>query len=233
MRHRGGPAHGRSDWAEWLAHFSARVQAKCGRTKRWRWRRRPADGSAAKGRISRNPPAWEYAAGMEVKRAERGGLFVGGGPSLVCERGVGGRVGGAGAVAAGYDCGAFSSTCMCASWNWVRSRRIRWYAPRAQAVEAPTLVALRAPAAAPPPPTRSPSSPRSPHHRERRVETMSCEHLETMSGYLTACRARLLGLPQHVKLSNDLDKEPHLHHGLVGHGRLSLFVAGFIIRGHP
>ena len=37
-----------------------------------------------------------------------------------------------------------------------------------------------------PPPTRSPSSPRSPHHRERRVETMSCEHLETMSGYLTA-----------------------------------------------
>ena len=45
---------------------------------------------------------------------------------------------------------------------------------------------------------------------------MSCEHLETMSGYLTACRARLLGLPQHVGVSYGRDKKPGFHHGLLG-----------------
>ncbi len=108
-----------------------------------------------------------------------------------------------------------------ASWNWVRRRPIRWYGPRDPAVEAPTLVALRAPAAAPPPPTRSPIGPRRPHHLERRVETMYCEHLETMSGYLTACRARLPDLPQHVEVSSGFDKKPYFHHGLPA-GELSM-----------
>ena len=107
VRHRGGPAQVK-DWAEWLAHFRREYnevrphEALEMETPASRWQR-------SERAYQPQPPAWEYAAGMEVKRLNEAGCLWEGGRHWFVSEALAGRVGGAGAVAAGYDCGAFSA----------------------------------------------------------------------------------------------------------------------------
>ena len=77
VRHRGGPAPVK-DWTEWLAHFRREYnevrphEALQMETPASRWRR-------SERAYQPQPPAWEYAAGMEVQRLNEAGCLWEGG----------------------------------------------------------------------------------------------------------------------------------------------------------
>ncbi len=77
VRHRGGPAQVK-DWAEWLAHFRREYnegrphEALQMETPASRWRR-------SERAYQPQPPAWEYAAGMEAQRLNEAGCLWEGG----------------------------------------------------------------------------------------------------------------------------------------------------------
>ena len=165
VRHRGGPAQV-TDWAEWLAQFRREYnevrphEALQMETPASRWR--PSERS-----YQPQPPAWEYPAGMEVKRLNEAGCLWEGGRHW------------------------FVSEALAGEWVGLERLPLDTIAVRFRHMYVRELEATHSLVR---PPARSPTGPRHPYRLKRRVETMSCERLETMSGYLTAVPLHFVSL---------------------------------------